>query len=815
MFGVAARTGRGHTPEVPVRPFFILLGLALGCSDRDKDAGSGDVGTDDTSGGDSAGGDSAGGDDSASGTDQDRDGVSVEDGDCDDEDGSVYPGADEACDGVDNDCDEEIDEGLESTVYYPDADSDGYGAEAGAVSDCAAAGEGYVASAGDCDDGDGGINPAATERCDGADNDCDGLIDDADDGVEGTSTWYSDGDGDGYGADDGASAACEAPEGSVALSGDCDDADAAFNPGASEDDCADPTDYNCDGSVGYEDADGDGYAACEECDDGDAAVNPDADERCDDVDNDCDGAVDEADASDAGAWYTDADEDGFGDPDDSTVACDAPAGAVADATDCDDGDGAVNPDADERCDDLDNDCDGAIDEADAADASAWYTDADDDGYGDPDDSTVACDAPAGAVADASDCDDGDSDVNPDGLEVCDGADNDCDGATDGVDAWWDPAWPYRQFVTVTGGAFDVQGPPVAPEIDFAGALDAIGVTAALDPDTIRVVLQDCARAQPEIPSQYLDEWAGLFEKAADGDGVGDGHGSVAFLYDEDGDYSALETLAAGASATFAVYFGGAHAAPDYLTDLSATGSTLSGGPSTATFSASAGGLLSGLTLGDSVSLMSQATSCCGNSIYTSGWTVDPQDDTGTLTLLEEGPVFAAIEASGSRSNGYGAYDYSYVYWMFSGRPELWSKVYEVTTAETTLAHTGDFTNGIRPWESRSDNISGEAGTVIERDTTDFLYADVSDGGVGVAFGYVQAPEYVINLTASDPYLIAVSNDYADAGSGTPGSMASGTAFFDHVVMVVVPHEGVFADVDTTLFGLMEGATVEIGAAEGL
>ncbi|MFN7144089.1 MAG: polysaccharide lyase family 7 protein [Myxococcota bacterium] len=83
----------------------------------------------------------------------------------------------------------------------------------------------------------------------------------------------------------------------------------------------------------------------------------------------------------------------------------------------------------ETCDGIDNDCDGAVDEE-AADASIWHEDADGDGHGAPGSSVVACEAPAGTVADAADCDDADADVHPDAAEACDGVDDDCDGAVD-------------------------------------------------------------------------------------------------------------------------------------------------------------------------------------------------------------------------------------------------------------------------------------------------------------------------------------------------------------------------------------------------
>jgi len=113
------------------------------------------------------------------------------------------------------------------------------------------------------------------------------------------------------------------------------------------------------------------------------------------------------------------------------VACVASPGFVADATDCDDGQGAINPVAIELCDSVDNDCDTVTDENDADDAPTWYADVDTDTYGDAGTSTRACAQPAGYVADSSDCADGDAAVNPGADEVCgDATDNDCDTLTD-------------------------------------------------------------------------------------------------------------------------------------------------------------------------------------------------------------------------------------------------------------------------------------------------------------------------------------------------------------------------------------------------
>ncbi|MCB9762182.1 MAG: hypothetical protein H6739_20450 [Alphaproteobacteria bacterium] len=285
----------------------------------------------------------------------------------------------------------------------------------------------------DCDDNDASVYPGATEVCDAVDNNCDGAVDE---GV--TTTWYSDNDADGFGADETAQEACEAPPGTVGVGGDCDDDDAAFYPNAPETDCTDPNDYNCDGSVGYADNDGDGWPACEECDDGDAAINPDALEVCDDVDNDCDGDIDDdddgVDTSTGALFYADVDGDGYGDPSDVIEACDAPSGYVSDNTDCDDGDAAINPSATEICDGIDNDCDGDVDDDDASvdtsTGSTWYLDSDSDGYGDADATLDACDQPSGYVADNNDCDDGANAVNPGATEYCDSIDNNCDGTVD-------------------------------------------------------------------------------------------------------------------------------------------------------------------------------------------------------------------------------------------------------------------------------------------------------------------------------------------------------------------------------------------------
>ena len=355
--------------------------------------------------------------------------------DCNDQDALAYPGAPESCDGIDNDCDGDIDEdGVE--VWFLDHDGDGFGDSGSRVEDCERPATG-VAVDGDCDDDDSAVHPDATEVCNERDDDCDDEID------EGLAvTWYRDGDGDGWGDVTSTTEACIEPAGHTADGGDCDDSDTAYHPGAPETDCTDPHDYNCDGSVAYADADGDGWAACTDCDDSEAAVNPDATEVCNSIDDDCDGDIDDADSSvdltTAGEWYGDVDGDGYGNASDTTTACGAPTGFVGDDTDCDDGSASVNPGETEVCNSIDDDCDGDIDDADSSvdltTGATWYADADRDGYGDAASTSLACDEPSGAVSDDTDCDDGDSAVHPNATEVCNSIDDDCDGDIDDDDS---------------------------------------------------------------------------------------------------------------------------------------------------------------------------------------------------------------------------------------------------------------------------------------------------------------------------------------------------------------------------------------------
>jgi hypothetical protein len=466
------------------------------------------------------------------------DGYAPVDDDCDDAQATVYPGADEICDDLDNDCDGAVNEGSPDEVpYYRDADADGFGSAAESVLSCRTP-DGFVADATDCDDAAADVNPAADELCDELDRDCDGNI--ANDPVDGTA-WYVDADADGYGDITTALRSCDPIEGRIEDFTDCDDTSAAVNPAAAEicdgldNDCSTAADDGLAFTEWYVDADADGFgdetestSACAQpegyvedatdCDDADALSFVGASEVCDLEDNDCDGAIDDG-AVDERTYYDDADSDGYGDADLSVSSCGLPAGYAETGDDCDDANSLVHPDAIETCNGLDDDCDAVADDE-ASDATSYFADADTDGYGDPAVTTASCRSVRGYVTNADDCDDASATNNPAGVEVCDTADNNCDGAVD-EDAAADAAtWYADTDADGFGTAATSVSACAAPSGFRASADDCDDSVAAVNPGATEACNDrddDCDGAADESGATGETTW--YVDADADGHGV--------------------------------------------------------------------------------------------------------------------------------------------------------------------------------------------------------------------------------------------------------------------------------------------------------
>ncbi len=237
--------------------------------------------------------------------DNDEDGYTEAQGDCNDADASVNPVATEYYNDRDDDCDGVVDDG---TVNYDDD------------------GDGQSELGGDCDDANTATYTGAPEACDNADNDCDTVVD------EDTNCYDDDGDG------------------LTEIDGDCNDASAVSYPGAPE--LEDAVDNDCDGIVdegtnAYDD-DFDGYTEnAGDCNDANGSVNPSATESCNGYDDDCDGSLDEQNASGCATYYYDYDADLYGSSSVAGKCMCAPSGSYTSSynSDCYDYNAAANPGA--------------------------------------------------------------------------------------------------------------------------------------------------------------------------------------------------------------------------------------------------------------------------------------------------------------------------------------------------------------------------------------------------------------------------------------------------------------------------------------
>jgi PKD repeat protein len=479
------------------------------------------------------------------GFDNDNDGFTSCQGDCDDNNAAIKPSALEVCNGIDDNCNGQTDEGLLVT-YYLDADGDGYGL-LGATTLACSLPEGYASISGDCNDDNAAIHPGAIEICgNGIDDDCDGqflgdnpyivcpenitvecgnivqdeypvmngcgselieindqfqqvspctsvtvrtitligaggytytctqninYIDTQNPNVQAlndisvalglgettvpvtysttgsdncgdvtfvftpasgssfavgttsvtvqafdacgnssttsfdvivnaTNLWFKDNDGDGFGDDNDTMTSQQQPASYVAQGGDCNDNNAGINPDATE--ICNNVDDDCDGTIdeGF-DFDGDGFTSCNgDCNDNNSSIYATAAEVCNGIDDNCNGLIDEG---------FDVDLDGY-------TVCQG---------DCNDNNSNVNPGATEVCNGLDDDCDGSVDEG---VTTTYYLDVDGDGFGLSNSTVVGCSVPVGYAIQGGDCNDNNAAINPASPEVCfNSTDDNCNG----------------------------------------------------------------------------------------------------------------------------------------------------------------------------------------------------------------------------------------------------------------------------------------------------------------------------------------------------------------------------------------------------
>ena len=231
--------------------------------------------------------------------------------------------------------------------------------------------------------------------------------------------WYRDSDGDLFGSSTQSVMAYERPEGFVINKTDCSDEEGNIYPRARE--VADGSDNNCNGKVDegfvdinfYLDSDRDGFGDPVfsllqsyspegyvrndlDCDDSTALAHPEAKEIADNMDNNCDGLIDEGGTT----YFRDIDGDGFGTNAETIESLEPVDGFVSHDGDCDDNNDNISPAAQELFDAADNDCDGSIDEG--FTTREYYRDIDHDGFGDESDTVVDVETPAGYAVNAPD-----------------------------------------------------------------------------------------------------------------------------------------------------------------------------------------------------------------------------------------------------------------------------------------------------------------------------------------------------------------------------------------------------------------------------
>jgi len=430
--------------------------------------------------------------------DDDNDGVDdVED--CEPLNPNVFPGVPEGCNGLDDDCDDLVDEGFldsdqDGQADCVDNDDDGDTVpdgldncpeipnldqldtdfdQEGDLCDADDDGDGY-ADDNDCDPLNKKVFPGAAELCDCLDNNCDdvadeGFADTDSDGIADCCEDDTDNDGVPDGADnckyvanldqlntdgDAQGDACDADDDNDTVIDelDCAPLEKLAYPNAPE--VCDGVDNDCDDTVdnNFPDLDEDGVADCIDPDD-DGDLVPDPDDICPFV---------------ADPLQLDSDNDGFGD------ACDGDDDGDGDfdITDCEPLNPLVHKAAAEICNGKDDNCDDAVDEPGSAGCVPVFPDVDQDEFGEADGESCRCTLePPYTSFFGGDCDDNNKFINPAMDDICNGLDDDCDGDVDPIGCEPDATWLHQ----VSGGGF-MSGQSLNMKLSAGLQVGAVGLS---------------------------------------------------------------------------------------------------------------------------------------------------------------------------------------------------------------------------------------------------------------------------------------------------------------------------------------------------
>ncbi len=591
------------------------------------------------------------------------------------------------------------------------------------------------------------------------------------------------------------------------------------------------------------DRDRDGVTADVDCDDGDGFVFPGALEVCDGRDNDCDGAIDDADSDTVALrWYLDPDGDGYADDVEPVLACVAPEGPwTRQRGDCAPDDPDVHPDQPDGCDGVDTDCDGLVDED---PDRIRFVDNDEDGYGTVE--VATCD-PQGTAASGGDCDDADPTVSPEGAEICNGIDDDCDGLVDDddpdVDApTWHPdedadsfgvegtvAWvgcsPPNAFWALSAGDCDDLDPDVHP-----GALERCD---GVDSDCDGVLPSESAWADPDRPHRLeltvnapvaTDRDAVAFvdvDFRAALDAVGDSgpfapETLTAWTQDcasgarqvevdfTDGFARILDPadprdplgdgvgavhlrfgtrLAAGEPVTVGLYFGGPAAV---RTGVAVTSTSLETGHLTLRLDPDRGGLLDDLRIGG-VNVLSVADAFEGNGVGVGADWVRLAEPGASARVVANAGGIGLVESQGSAAGDFAVDAW---WWTYADVP--------VAFAKLAIRPGATLTGDLRPVQTVAPGLPGAVGVVGEG------WVGLLDG-LGTQWGFVTPPGGGIDLSCAGGTCWASGSE---AGGDT---VVAGAPWLDHRVLFVVAHDGSVPADDLRVAAFLEPPRVDVGS----